>query len=194
MRIGIAALVLAYVLSQFTRAFLAVLSPDLSRDLGATPGDLATASGLWFLSFALMQIPVGEALDRIGPRRTASVILALGCGGGALLFALAQEPWHVSLAMTLIGAGCSPVLMAAFTIFARTYPAARFATLAGITVGVGSLGNVASAAPLTALVAVTGWRPALMGLAGVTLLVAALLALLVRDPPPAPAEAACATL
>ncbi len=68
MRAGIAALILAYVLSQFYRAFLAVLSPVLKADLGLTADDLAAASGLWFLAFALMQIPVGEALDRIGPR------------------------------------------------------------------------------------------------------------------------------
>ena len=59
MKTGIACLVGAYVLSQFYRAFLAVLTPDLGRDLGATAGDLAWASGLWFLAFAAMQIPVG---------------------------------------------------------------------------------------------------------------------------------------
>ena len=44
MRIGIISLVAAYVLSQFYRAFLAVLTPALSTDLGATPEDLASAS------------------------------------------------------------------------------------------------------------------------------------------------------
>ena len=72
MRAGLALLCLAYVLSQFFRAFLAVLSGPLERDLGTTPDDLAFASGLWFLVFAAMQIPVGWALDRIGPRRTAA--------------------------------------------------------------------------------------------------------------------------
>ena len=68
MRAAIACLVFAYVLSQFYRAFLAVLSPLLTADIGATPEDLAAASGLWFLAFSLMQIPVGSALDRVGPR------------------------------------------------------------------------------------------------------------------------------
>ena len=40
------------------------------RNLLAT---LALSSGVWFLSFALMQLPVGWALDRIGPRLTAAV-------------------------------------------------------------------------------------------------------------------------
>ena len=68
---GILLLGLAYVLSQFFRAFLAVLTPALGRAIGATPDDLAFASGLWFLTFAAMQIPVGWALDTIGPRKTS---------------------------------------------------------------------------------------------------------------------------
>ncbi len=184
MRTGIACLVGAYVLSQFYRAFLAVLTPDLGRDVGATAGDLAMASGLWFLVFAAMQVPVGAALDRMGPRRTAAALLGLAGGGGALVFAVAQTPAHVMLAMALIGAGCSPVLMAAYVIFARVYPPRVFATLAGATIGLGSLGNIASAAPLAWLVEAVGWRASLGGLAAVTLLVAALLWIAVRDPAP----------
>ena len=41
MKVGIFFLVLAYVLSQFYRAFLAVLTPVLKTELGATPEDLA---------------------------------------------------------------------------------------------------------------------------------------------------------
>lgn len=188
MQAGIAGLVVAYVLSQFFRAFLAVLAPVLQADLGASPGDLALASGLWFLAFAAMQIPVGEALDRIGPRWTASVLLGLGGGGGAALFAAAAAPWHVVLAMTLIGIGCSPVLMASYLIFARSFSPAVFATLAGAIVGLGSLGNLLSAAPLAALVEAVGWRAALLGLAVATAGVAVLLLAVVRDPavPPAP--------
>ena len=47
MSAGILLLGLAYVLSQFFRAFLAVLTTLLQRDIGATPDDLAFASGLW---------------------------------------------------------------------------------------------------------------------------------------------------
>ena len=50
---------------------------------------------------------------------TATVMLAIGGGGGALLFAAASEPWMVIAAMTLIGIGCSPVLMASVFIFPR---------------------------------------------------------------------------
>jgi MFS family permease len=182
MRLGIATLILAYVLSQFYRAFLAVLTPVLKSELGATAEDLAAASGLWFLTFAAMQIPVGEALDRIGPRLTAVVLFALGGAGGALVFALATTPFQIKLAMGLIGVGCSPVLMASYYIFARQFSPAVFGTLAGATIGIGSLGNIAGTLPLAWTVEAFGWRQTMLGLAVVSLLVALAIGVLVRDP------------
>lgn len=183
MRAGLGFLVAGYVLSQFYRAFLAVLAPVLDAEIGVRPEDLAISSGLWFLAFAVMQMPVGWALDRIGPRRTAAALLAFGGGGGAAVFALAQGPMALHLAMVLIGIGCSPVLMASYYIFARMFSPAIFGTLAGAIIGVGSLGNIAGAAPLAALVELAGWRETLWGLTAVTLLVAGAIWRLVQDPP-----------
>jgi predicted MFS family arabinose efflux permease len=183
MRAGIAFLVVAYILSQFYRAFLAVLAPALEADLGATTADLARASGLWFVAFALMQLPVGWALDTLGPRRTASIPVLLGAAGGAALFAAAQTPGMIVAAMVLIGIGCAPVLMSTYYIFARTLPAAIFGTLAGVTVGVSSLGNILSAAPMAWAVEAFGWRDTVAGFAVFTALVALAIAIFVRDPP-----------
>ncbi|KUJ73261.1 MFS transporter [Ruegeria marisrubri] len=182
MRAGLVVLCLAYVLSQFFRAFLAVLTADLGRDIGAVPEDLAHASGLWFITFAAMQIPVGWALDRIGPRRTASVLLLLGGSGGAALFAAATAPIHVSLAMVLIGVGCSPVLMASYFIFAREFPPARFATLAAVMLGVGSVGNLVASYPTALAVELIGWRATLAGLAAISGAVAVGIWATVHDP------------
>ena len=183
MRAGLLFLVLGYVLSQFYRAFLAVLTPALEADLGATSADLSYALGLWFIVFAVMQIPVGEALDRIGPKVTAVVLFGLGGAGGALVFALAQTPTHISIAMVLIGIGCSPVLMAAYYIFAKMYPPVMFSTLAGAMIGFGSLGNLASSAPMAWAVEAFGWRETMATLAVVSLLVAVALWVFMKDPP-----------
>lgn len=179
---GILLLGLAYVLSQFFRAFLAVLTPALGRDIGATPDDLAFASGLWFLTFAAMQIPVGWALDTIGPRKTAAALLLVGGGGGAAVFALATSAAHINIAMALIGIGCAPVLMASYYIFAREYPPAQFAVLASVMVGLGSLGNLVASYPMALAADTMGWRAALWGLGGISALVALGILIFVRDP------------
>ncbi|SEK72013.1 Sugar phosphate permease [Roseovarius azorensis] len=189
MRAGLALLCLAYVLSQFFRAFLAVLSGPLARDIGATSDDLAFASGLWFLVFAAMQLPVGWALDRVGPRRSTAALLLVGGGGGAALFALATTPLHINIAMALIGVGCSPVLMASYYIFARQFPPAKFATLAALMLGVGSVGNLVASYPMAWAAETMGWRAALWGLAGISGAVALGIHLLVRDPDAVTGEA-----
>ncbi len=181
MRIGIAALVLAYVLSQFYRAFLAVMTPVLTADLGVSAAELASASGWWFLAFAAMQVPIGSWLDRVGPRLTSGLLLALGAVG-ALIFSQATGALQIKLAMALIGAGCAPVLMAGYFMFARSYSPAVFGTLAALMLGVGTLGNVAASLPLSWAVTAFGWRETVMGLAAITGAVALAILLLVRDP------------
>jgi predicted MFS family arabinose efflux permease len=187
-KIGIFSLTVAYMLSQFYRAFLAVLSPVLKTDLGVTADDLATASGAWFLAFAIMQIPIGEALDRVGPRVTAAVLHAVG-GVGVALFAAADGPVQIQIGMALIGVGCAPVLMASYYIFARIYPAAIFATLAAFIIAIGNLGNIAASVPLAWSIDAYGWRATLWGMAGLTFAIAGLVLVTVRDPerlPPGP--------
>ncbi|MFN4203191.1 MAG: MFS transporter [Tabrizicola sp.] len=181
MRIGIAALILAYVLSQFYRAFLAVLAPVLKAELGVTAAELASASGWWFLAFAAMQLPIGAWLDRVGPRLTSGLLLAVGAGG-AVLLAQATGAGQIKLAMALIGVGCAPVLMASYFIFARQFAPSAFGTLAALTLAVGTLGNVASSLPLSWAVAAFGWRETVLGLAAVTGTVALAILFLVRDP------------
>ena len=178
------ALLFAYVLSQFFRAFLAVVAGDLSVDLSLDPAGLAGLPAAWFAAFALAQFPIGLALDRYGPRRTLSLGLAVAAVGAAVL-AGATGLRSATLAMALIGAGCAPVLMAGYYVIARTYPMHRFATLSSLLLGLGALGDPLSGAPLAALAGAVGWRGAIGLMAAITVVAVATVALFLRDPPPA---------
>lgn len=182
MRTGLIFLALAYILSQFFRAFLAVISEPLRLDLGIGPEALASASGLWFISFAAMQIPVGWSLDTIGPKRTASILLLFGGAGGSLLFAFATSVFHINFAMVLIGIGCAPVLMASYFIFAREFPPIQFATLAASMIAVGTFGNLLASYPMTFAESMIGWRATMICLAILCILIAVGVQLTVKDP------------
>ena len=182
MYFGIAILCIAYILSQFFRSFLAVLSSVLANDIGAQPDDLAYALGLLFLVFAVMQIPVGWGPDRFGPRIVSSVLLLIGGGGGAFLFASAQNPSHINLSMALLGVGCSPILMASYYIFARNYSPKIFATLAATFLGIGSLGTLIGASPLTYFVGILGWRDAVELIGIFTIFISLFLLFTVKNP------------
>ena len=175
-------LLLAYTLSQFFRAFLAIVAADLVRDLGldaAQPGDL---SAIWFASFAVAQFPVGVALDRVGPRTTIAGFM-LAAAAGAAVFATAGGFAGALVGMALIGIGCAPVLMGSLYVFGRVYAPERFAMLASLMIGVGSIGNLIGAAPLALAASAFGWRASLGAIAAFTLVSVALVALFLRDPP-----------
>lgn len=180
-----AALLPAYILSIFYRSFLSVMAEPVMADLAIGPREFGLMGSAWFWAFALAQFPVGWALDRIGPRWT--VIACLGVGFvGAVLFALSGGVVLSSLAMVMIGLGCSPVFMSALYLFARTSPPARFAFLGSLFIGIGSLGNLAGAAPLAFAASRYGWRPSMLAVAALFGVAALLAALLVRDPPHEP--------
>ena len=179
---GIIVLAAAYIISHFYRSFLAVLSPQLTAELGMSPAALSDALGAWFAAFALSQFLVGIMLDRFGPRWTTASLFAVCGGGGGFLFAMAPSSAVVLVAMILLGVGCAPVLMASVYIFKRSYDARKFATLTSTFIAVGLAGNILGSSPLAWAMEWFGWRGVMAGLAGLTLLLSALIVVLVKDP------------
>ena len=176
---------LAYIISQFFRAFLAVIAPNLIAELGLTARDLANMSAAWFAVFAFAQFPLGVALDRFGPRRTVPAIM-MGGVAGALLFAAASGPLTCIVAMALIGLGCSPIYMGALYYYGRTETPERFGFLSANLLGIGSAGNLLATTPLALAAATIGWRGTIAGIAALMLASAIVFLFLVRDPPPLP--------
>ncbi len=181
-------LLLAYILSQFFRSFLAVISGDLTRDLGLDQGQLGSLQAAWLIAFALSQFPVGYALDRIGPRRTLAGFLLVAVAG-TVIFGLSQGYVSALTALALIGIGCAPILMAGFYLAARLYSPRHFATMSSLLIGFGAIGDPLSGAPLAYFLAAYGWRATVFGLAGIVALTALLVVLLLKDPPPLPGAA-----
>ncbi len=177
---GLAALALAYCFSQFYRSFLPVLTPQLTVELGVTTADLSLASGLWFLSFGIMQFPVGIGLDRFGPRITSAFLFGVAGTSGALVFAFAHSSQAILISLILFGIGSSPVLMAAYYLFANNFDAKRFALLSSWLVAFGSLGNLLGAAPLASALESLGWRNVMQLLAAANLAVAIAILLFVE--------------
>jgi predicted MFS family arabinose efflux permease len=73
--------------------------------------------------------------------------------------------------------------MASMYVFARIYPANRFAMFSSLMIGLGSIGNLLGAAPLAFAVEAYGWRASMGAISAVTALSCISSFLLVRDPP-----------
>jgi hypothetical protein len=71
--------------------------------------------------------------------------------------------------------------MAPLALYARRFAPDRFATLAGLQLGLGSFGTLFATAPLAYAAGLFGWRASFLGVGAVTLLAGLLVALVVRD-------------
>ncbi len=174
---------IGYVASQFFRSANAVIAPDLMRDLSISAESMGIVTGAFFLAFAAVQLPCGVLLDRFGPRRVMSSLLLLAAAG-SVVFSLSDAPPGLAAGRALMGVGCSAGLMGAMVVFARWFPADRFSTLAAMIFAIGGLGNLVATTPLAAVSQGIGWRGAFLGMAVVTLAMAALLGTVLRDAPP----------
>lgn len=174
---------LGLVLSMFYRVSTAVISPTLAEDLHLNASDLGVLAAAFFYAFAFSQIPLGLTLDRFGARRTMA---GLGLAGiaGALLFAGARGNAEAVTGRVLLGVGMSCNLMGALTLIGAWFPLNRFATLSGVIVSAGVLGNMAAASPLVLMARAVGWRGSFVVITLVNALQVAALFWVVRDRPP----------
>lgn len=170
------------MLSQFYRASVAVISPDLIRDLAVDTRGLSLISAAFFYAFALTQIPISMYLDAIGPRLSMTV-LTLVAVAGALLFAAGHSTATLVLGRVLMGIGMACNLMGTLKIITLWFSASHFATLSALVVSVGTLGNLIAATPLVLMSQAIGWRGSFLVIAAVNLLAVVLFVLVARDRP-----------
>ena len=135
----------------------AVLGPTLAAEFGLTAGGLGLLSSVYFLSFALFQVPLGLLLDRFGPRRVNAALLLVAALGGAW-FASAETAGSAIAARALLGLGVSGCLMASFTAYVLWYPPERIPIMNAITFSAGALGAMVATVPLELLLRVLPWR------------------------------------
>ena len=177
------ALALLTGLSQFHRSALGVIAPELSADLALTPAMLGAANGMFFAAILVMQLPVGIALDRLGPRLVVaglSVIAVLGL----VLQGLATDGTTLLVARALIGIGCAASFMSAVVLCARWYAGGDMTLALSRIFALSQIGILLAGAPLAWLAGWLGWREAFLISALLTGLAALAWWRLVQDDPP----------
>ena len=173
----------AYMLSYVFRTVNAVISPELTAELGISAASLGLLTSAYFLAFAATQIPAGMLLDRYGPRRVEPVLL-LVAACGALAFAASYGLTGLAFSRVLIGAGVAVCLMSPLKAISAWYPGDRQASLSGWMMVAGGSGALLATAPLAAALTVVSWRAIFVALAVATVAAAALLFITVPDVPP----------
>lgn len=180
---------LAYLLSSSLRGITAVLAPAFVQEFHLQPAQLGVLGGAYFLGFALMQLPAGAWLDRLGARRVlaASLLVAVA---GCWLFGTATSFAGLVVARFACGVGVSACLIAPLTSARLWLPPARQQQVNLWMLMIGALGLLLASLPAQWLADRFGWRILFVAMAAAFVAIAWAIwrqvPPMTRTPPPGP--------
>jgi sugar phosphate permease len=172
----------SFMLVFFHRVAPGVVAADLMREFSTSAAALGSLAAMYFYIYTAMQIPAGVLADTLGARLAAGTG-ALVSGVGSIVFGLAPDFFVASVGRFLVGLGVSVVFVGLMRVNTVWWSEARYGLVSGIVVVLGNVGAILGAGPLAALLAVTSWRNVFVALGVVSLAIAALTFLFVRNRP-----------
>ncbi|WP_019179211.1 MFS transporter [Microbacterium yannicii] len=175
--------VAAYVLAVTNRSSLSAVGVDAAERFDADAATLSLFAVVQLAVYGGMQIPIGVLLDRYGARPIMTIGMIL-MAVGQLTMALSPSVGVAILARMLLGAGDAAIFPGVLRLIATWFPAQRGPLMVQFTGIVGQTGQLFALIPLAALLHATTWTITFGSVAGLGVLFAVLVALLIRNHPP----------
>jgi sugar phosphate permease len=186
----------AYLVALFHRMAFGVAGQVAADRLGVALPALGVFTLVQLGMYVVGQIPAGTAADRLGPRRTLLIGLAL-MAIGETTFALSHG---FALALTgraVVGLGDAMTFVNVLRLAHSWFPEHRQALIAALTAAAGGIGQLCTTIPLQLALTGLGWTVTFTAATALTVALAAGVWLVVRDRPaaaPAPAPHAHAPI
>lgn len=172
-----------YLVAVFHRTSLGVAADLAQQRFQIGPTELSTFTVQQLLVYAVLQVPAGLLVDRLGPRRSLTIALGL-MAAGQTLFAVATAYPMGLLARGMLGCGDALTFVGVLRLTTAWCEERRIALLVQVTTVLGMAGNLMSSSPLAAALHAFGWTPTFLSTAITTAVLAAVVCLVVRDSPP----------
>lgn len=175
-------LVLSYMSVYFHRMAPGVVSAELMASFQTSATALGSLAAMYYYIYTIMQIPAGVLADTLGNRASVTVGNVIA-GVGSIAFATAETIELASIGRFMVGLGVSVIfvgLMKNNTVWFRDK---IYGLVSGATILMGNLGSVLAAKPLSALLNIWSWRDIFIVMGLMSLLLAVLTYLFVRNRP-----------
>ena len=171
---------LFYIVEWMQRVMPTLLVEPMSHSMGVSTAMLGTVFSTYFYAYAITQVPAGLFIDYFGPRRMLTLAACLMAIGIACFAASISLPL-LFVGRILIGIGSAFAFTGCIKITRIWFKKRWFPLMVSLTNSVGMLGALFGLVPLTYVVTEVGWRLSLWSGVIVTMAVAFLLFVFVRD-------------
>ncbi len=152
----------------------------IKADLALTYTMSGALTSVYFVGYAIGQVPWGALADRIGSRRVM-VASILGIAVSTILFGFAQGFWQAALARLVAGLLGAGVFVPGVRLVSGWFPPEERGTALGILSIGGSVGLITSSTLSPYIATIIGWRATIMGIGLLGLTLTAVLWMTLKD-------------
>ncbi|GGD78804.1 MFS transporter [Microbacterium murale] len=174
--------VAAYMLAITNRTSLGAVGVDAAERFQADASTLSLFAVVQLAVYGGMQIPIGVLLDKYGARPIITIGMIL-MAFGQLTIAISPSIGIAIVARILLGAGDAAVFPAVLRLIAIWFPAQRGPVMVQLTGVLGQAGQLVALIPLAALLHSTTWTITFGSIAGLGILFAILVWVVIRNRP-----------
>lgn len=166
----------------YARVAPGVMAHDLMRTFHVNAFALGGLFAFFYLSYDLMQLPVGMLMDKYGPHRLLT-FTAFICAVGAFGFAHSTHIYIADLCRLLMGFGAAFAFVGSLKLASVWFPSGRFGLMSGLTQAIGMLGAATGEGPMAVIVSHIGWQDTMFLIAVIFAVLTVAIGLIVRDAP-----------
>lgn len=160
-----------YAYQYILRVLPNIMMPDIMQKYHIDAGVFGQYSGLYYLGYAGMHIPLGLMLDKYGPKKILPVCMILTVIG--IIPMLVSDLWiYPILGRFLIGIGSSAAILGVFKVIRMTFSEQRFTRMLGFSVTIGLLGAIYGGQPINYMLNTLGYESVLKIIAALGLALA----------------------
>ena len=159
-----------YAYQYILRVMPNIMLDDIMLQFNITATAFGQFSGVYYIGYSLIHLPIGIMLDRFGPRKVMTTCILLTVAG--LLPLLFAEHWiYPIIGRAFIGIGSSAAILGVFKIIRVTFSEARFTRMLSLSVTIGLIGAIYGGGPLSYMREVFGYQTVIQifALAGLAL-------------------------
>jgi len=144
-------------------------------------------SGVYYIGYALMHLPLGIMLDRFGPRKVMTFCILLSVVG--ILPIIFAEHWiYPVLGRAILGVGSSAAILGTFKIIRMSFSEKSFTRMLSLAVTIGLLGAIYGGGPVSYMCNTLGYQLVVKIFAGMGLVLATITYLIVPEIPTQPTK------
>lgn len=146
-----------YAYQYILRVMPNIMLDDIMQQFHISAATFGQFSGVYYIGYSLMHLPIGIMLDRFGPKRIMSLCILLTVIG--LLPLIFADYWiYPIIGRALIGMGSSAAILGLFKIIRMTFSEQRFARMLSLSVTIGLIGAIYGGGPVSYMRDVFGYQ------------------------------------